>query len=138
MSMSGKEPVRVAVGIVVKNGKILCCQRRKHSRYGLQWEFPGGKILHGEDPEDCLKRELYEELNISAESIEPYNTHIQSYSDNGLFEVHYFIIKNYTGTLKNKVFESTRWIAPDKLDSFPFLEGNIPVITKLKEEYTRT
>ncbi len=137
MSQDIREPVRVAVGIIIDDGKFLCCQRKKDSRYGLQWEFPGGKMLHNERAEECLKRELYEELNISIVTIEPYGTHVQSYSDNGLFEVHYFIIRKYDGDLKNNVFESIRWVSPDKLDTLPFLEGNSPVVKRLREEHCR-
>jgi 8-oxo-dGTP diphosphatase len=59
--------VCVAVGIVVRDNRVLICQRRKNSRYGLKWEFPGGKVKPRETPQECLVRELREELNINAE-----------------------------------------------------------------------
>ncbi|HEX9615091.1 MAG TPA: NUDIX domain-containing protein, partial [Bacteroidota bacterium] len=55
---------RVAVGILKKDGTILVCQRRRGSRYELKWEFPGGKMEPGESVEDCLQRELTEELSL--------------------------------------------------------------------------
>lgn len=136
MSQSSREPVKVAVGIIINNGKILCCQRRKDMRYGLQWEFPGGKMQTGESARECLKRELREEINISVVNIEPYGKHIQSYSDNGVFEVHYFLIKDYKGEVMNNVFESICWLSPVEFDTLPFLEGNKPVLGRLKEEFT--
>jgi len=135
MSQPLSEPVKVAVGIIMAGGKILCCQRGKNKRYGLQWEFPGGKMQPGESARECLKRELGEELNISVVDIEPYSKQIQSYSDNGVFEVHYFLIKDYKGEVMNNVFESIRWLSPVEFDTLPFLEGNKPVLDRLKEGY---
>lgn len=134
MTKEISKPIKVAVGIIIKDGKILCCQRKQNMRYGLQWEFPGGKIKNGENPRECLTRELQEELNISAIEIEPYDKNIQSYPDNGIFEVHYFLIRNFKGELKNKVFESTLWLLPEEFDSVPFLQGNKLILEKLKKD----
>ena len=56
---------RVAVGIIVKDGQLLACQRRRNGRYPLKWEFPGGKIERGETAREALVRELREELSIN-------------------------------------------------------------------------
>lgn len=135
MKVPDRDPVKVAVGIIIREGKVLCCQRKKDARYGLQWEFPGGKIHPGEKARDCLKRELREELDIHTDAIEPYATHIQTYNDNGVFEVHYFLIKEYRGEVKNKVFESIRWLLPDQFDTLDFLRGNKPLLDRLQREY---
>lgn len=132
-----RQTVKVAVGILLNEGKVLCCQRKKDARYGLQWEFPGGKMHDNESPVECLKRELTEELDITVLHIEHYDTRVQEYSDNGIFEVHYFLIKDFNGDIKNNSFESIRWISPHDFDAVPFLEGNIPVLQRLKENYTR-
>ena len=55
--------VEVVAAIIIKNRKILCCQRSKDINYGGKWEFPGGKIEVGEEKEDALIREIKEELN---------------------------------------------------------------------------
>ena len=54
----------VAAGVVVRDGKIMLCQRRPEAHNGLKWEFPGGKLEDGESPEAALARELKEELSI--------------------------------------------------------------------------
>src|SRR5215467_11743590 len=59
--------IPVAAGILVRNGRILICQRHRSDRYGLQWEFPGGKVGTGETREEALRRELQEELAVQAE-----------------------------------------------------------------------
>ena len=61
--------MRVAVGIIKKNNKYLCCQRRESKRLALKWEFPGGKIEAGETSEEALKREIKEELGVGIDNI---------------------------------------------------------------------
>lgn len=57
----------VAAAVVERDGKIMICQRRPDAHNGLKWEFPGGKLEDGEAPEEALKRELREELQIEAD-----------------------------------------------------------------------
>ena len=55
----------MACAIIEKDGKVLSTQRSETMSLPLKWEFPGGKINDGERPEDCLSRELHEELGIA-------------------------------------------------------------------------
>ena len=57
---------QVVAALILKDGKVLICQRTQHQPMPLKWEFPGGKIEPGEHPEAALKRELDEELGIEA------------------------------------------------------------------------
>ena len=60
--------INVAAAVIVnKDGKILVTQRSKNDNLSLKWEFPGGKIEDGETAEECLKREIMEELNLEIE-----------------------------------------------------------------------
>ncbi|MFA6808306.1 MAG: 8-oxo-dGTP diphosphatase MutT, partial [Eubacteriales bacterium] len=54
----------VAAGIITQNNKVLITRRAPNENLPSKWEFPGGKVEAGETPEDCLARELKEELNI--------------------------------------------------------------------------
>lgn len=57
--------VHVAAGIIRKEGsdELLAVQRGYGDMQGL-WEFPGGKLMRGETPEDAVRRELMEELQV--------------------------------------------------------------------------
>jgi 8-oxo-dGTP diphosphatase len=57
----------VTAALIIKEDKILVTQRRADSSYGLLWEFPGGKVMEGEEPREALRRELKEELDVEAE-----------------------------------------------------------------------
>ena len=61
------KPLLVAAAVIEKDGKILIAQRKKGWRFAGKWEFPGGKIEPNETPEECLRRELREELGIETE-----------------------------------------------------------------------
>lgn len=71
----------VTAAIIINNRKVLIAQRAEDQKLAGKWEFPGGKVEAGETPEECLKREIKEELGIKievdkffAESIYQYNT----------------------------------------------------------------
>ena len=122
----------VAVGILRKKNQILICQRKKHGRYGLKWEFPGGKLEPGETVEQCLRRELREELSIDIHSIEHVETLAAYYEDGGMFNVSYCFVSGFDGEPYNNVFEQIRWVTIDELNKMDLLEGNKPFVEKLK------
>ena len=62
--------VRVAVGVVEKDGRVLLTQRRPDGLLGGLWEFPGGKIEDGEKPHTACAREILEETGLSVEVAE--------------------------------------------------------------------
>ena len=57
----------VAAALITKGGRILVAQREEKDDWGLHWEFPGGTLEEDEGPQDCIKRELREELGIEVE-----------------------------------------------------------------------
>lgn len=59
---------RVVAAVIRRGDQLLICQRPTGKRYGLLWEFPGGKLRDGESPTDAAARELEEELALSVVS----------------------------------------------------------------------
>ena len=127
--------IKVAVSIIIQPtpdfNRVLLCQRKASSRYGLKWEFPGGKLEEGETTEDCLRRELREELGIDTTVGELFHQQHAVYSDSGSFDVFYYTISHYTGVIINQVFETVTWVPIDHLSQFDILEGNRDVVQKL-------
>ena len=132
--------IKVAVGIVFIGSQVLVCQRKKYSRYPLKWEFPGGKFENGESAEQCLRRELREELSIEANVGVEFFLQEWLYPDSGSFEVSYHIVPSYEGMIRNNVFEQIRWVHVAELAGIDMLEGNKDVVEKLKiqNEKSRT
>jgi 8-oxo-dGTP diphosphatase len=130
----------VAVGIILSDGLVLACQRKRSVRYPLKWEFPGGKIEPGESPRSALIRELKEELEIDAdpgallltqEWVYPESASPPGSAD-GAFRVNYFIVRSFTGEMVNRTFEQIRWVRVDELPEMDVLEGNRPAIALLR------
>ena len=65
--------IEVCCALIVKDSKLLAVQRGPKSSHPMQWEFPGGKIQTGESAEQCIIREIEEELNVGVEIIKPLN-----------------------------------------------------------------
>jgi len=135
----------VVVGIITRGNQVLACQRRSDARYPLKWEFPGGKIEHGESPSDALARELHEELDIRADIGEEFFRQEWIYPDgvtnprkDGAFRVFYFYIYSFTGTPLNKVFEQIRWVSLPALQALDLLEGNREAVAFLVKHGIQT
>jgi len=59
--------IKVIAAIIIKNEKIFIAQRSKEDELAGKWEFPGEKIEAHKSPQECLKRELFEEFRIETE-----------------------------------------------------------------------
>lgn len=121
---------KVAVGIILRNGEVLACQRKRTVRYPLKWEFPGGKVEEGETAAVAAVRELREELAIEAVVDREFHRQSWTYPDltgsgsTGTFDVTYLLIRTFTGIPINHVFEQIRWVTPADFLTMDILEGN--------------
>ena len=73
--------IEVAAGLVFRSGQLLITRRHADAHLGGLWEFPGGKREAGESFEDCLRRELREELGIEVEVRELVETITHAYPE---------------------------------------------------------
>lgn len=128
----------VAVGIILKNGQVLACQRKRDARYALKWEFPGGKLEPGETAEHALLRELREELAIDAKVGKEFFRQEWMYTEgtdtpqrDGSFRVFYFWVREYSGEPVNLAFEHIQWMSPYELQAMDILEGNREAVERL-------
>jgi len=125
--------VKVTAGIIRDGGTVLVCQRRRGAAFELKWEFPGGKVEDGEDPQACLARELREELGIEATiGPEVYRTW-HRYANGFAVELLFYRVTGFRGVAENRAFESIRWAAPADLGGFDFLEADREMVALLGE-----
>lgn len=122
---------RVVAGLIVKEGKLLVCQRTRHQTMPLKWEFPGGKIEEGEQPRDALRRELEEELGIVA-TIGNEVARIQhEYPNGGMMELRFYEVREYQKEIENRIFKDMQWAVPKDLPKFDFLEADLTLVNDL-------
>lgn len=129
-STNNPRPVLVTAGILLDGDRILICQRHHSDRYGLQWEFPGGKVQDGEDLKASLRRELAEELSIQAEVGEEVFRLRHRYPDRYV-EVVFFLVRAYGGRVQNGVFEAVEWAPRGKLHTYNFLEADLELVNRI-------
>jgi len=121
----------VTAGILLHGDCVLVCQRRAGDRFGLKWEFPGGKVEAEESPEACLRRELKEELAIEAEiGPEVYRTE-HRYAEGLAVRLLFFRISRYAGTPANRAFERIEWASVSDLPQYDFLEADRELVERL-------
>jgi len=122
---------RVVAGLIVKDGKLLVCQRTRHQTMPLKWEFPGGKIEEGEQPRDALRRELEEELGILATVGNEIVRIRHEYPNGGMVELRFYEVREYQKEIENRIFKDIQWSEPKDLPKFDFLEADLTLVDDL-------
>jgi 8-oxo-dGTP diphosphatase len=124
---------RVVAALILRDEKILVCQRTRHQVMPLKWEFPGGKIEDGEQPRDALHRELEEELGIDAVIGDEASRIVHTYPSGGSVELRFFAVHEYRGEIENKIFKDVQWAERQDLPSYDFLEADLGLVKDLAE-----
>jgi A/G-specific adenine glycosylase len=122
----------VTAAVIRKGKKILITQRPTKGLLGGLWEFPGGKKEPSESLEECLKREIREELNIEIEVGECFIKVPHAYSHFRI-TLYCFFCRRLKGRLTPLEVMDYRWVFPEELDRFPFPRADQKVIEFLKE-----
>jgi len=119
--------IHVAVGVIRQQNQILIAKRPDNVHQGGLWEFPGGKVEVGESVEFALKRELFEELNISCQELLPLIQIPYQYPDKKvLLDVYW--VNAYSGSPQGKEGQKIKWIACEQLGDVQFPAANVPII----------
>ena len=122
---------QVVAALILKDGKVLVCQRTRHQSMPLKWEFPGGKIEDGDQPRDALRRELEEELGIDAHIGEEVARIRHDYKNGGAVELRFYVVNEYTGEMENRIFRDVRWAKRSELPKYDFLEADRELVKDL-------
>ena len=121
--------IDAAIALVTRNGRVLVCQRKADDTFGGLWEFPGGKCEDGETLEQCLARELREELAIAARPIARL-TPVEHDYKHVLVRLHPFVCEHVEGDVQHLECQSSRWIDPHDLGDYEFPPANDSLIAE--------
>jgi 8-oxo-dGTP diphosphatase len=124
---------RVVAALILRDDKVLVCQRTRYQTMPLKWEFPGGKIESGEQPRDALRRELDEELGIDATIGEEVARIRHDYKNGAAVELRFYAVREYRGEIENRIFKDMRWARPSELPALDFLEADLGLVRNLVE-----
>lgn len=139
---AANKPLRLVVAALILRGvtgngasglEVLICQRKADQPMSLKWEFPGGKIEAGESSEDALARELNEELGITAVIGRQVARIRHKYRNGGVIDLQFFVVREFDGTLENRIFNDMRWAPLTELPGYDFLAADLGLIRDLSE-----
>jgi 8-oxo-dGTP diphosphatase len=119
--------IHVTCAIIERDGFVLAAQRSAMMSLPLKWEFPGGKIYHGELPEECLRREIAEEMNIKVaigNSLPPATHNYPTFS----ITLYPFVCSIESGEIALAEHAAIAWLMPDQLHALDWAEADIPVV----------
>ncbi len=124
--------VVVACALLDGDSRILLAQRPKGKALEGLWEFPGGKLEAGERPEDCLIRELREELGVETKAacLSPLTFASHAYEDFHLL-MPLYVCRRYEGIPRPMENQVLKWVRPRELRNYPMPPADEPLIPVL-------
>jgi 8-oxo-dGTP diphosphatase len=131
-----KKTLQVACAIIESNGKVLAVQRGERMNLPLKWEFPGGKIKQGESPEQCVVREVSEELNLNIAVGPPLPFVSHDYPDFSV-TLYPFICAMVSGEITLREHKALLWVSPRELLSLDWVAADFPIISAYCEKRNR-
>jgi len=113
----------VAIAVIVRDGKVLVCQRPDRASFAGYWEFPGGKREPGETVVECLRREVNEELALRVEPVHPLRPVDHDYP-NGRIRLYPYVCTTEDSVPRLLACQDARWIDPRELKQYRFPPAN--------------
>lgn len=122
----------VSAGII-RNGNTVLLTRRAHGEaLAGYWEFPGGKQEDNESIQECLVRELWEELSITIEASEIVAESVFHY-EGGSIKLIAVEAKIITGTITVSVHDEVDWVPLEELTNYKLAPADIPIAEELQK-----
>lgn len=123
--------LEVAAGLICHQGRYLIARRKPGVHLAGYWEFPGGKRESGESFEECLRRELFEELRLRIDRPVLFQIVRHDYSDKTV-ELRFFRCEIAGGSPTPCDCGEIRWVYPHEMRSLQFPAADMPVIEALQ------
>lgn len=128
-----EKPIQVTCAIIIKNNLVLAAQRSESMHLPLSWEFPGGKLEESESEEECLKREILEELDIEVHIQEKLAHYNYQYSGKKPIELIPFVCHFASGKIFLKEHKRADWFTVEELKQLDWAAADIPVLDSFLE-----
>ncbi|MBB5073363.1 8-oxo-dGTP diphosphatase [Bartonella callosciuri] len=123
----------VACALLGQDNHVLLTERPQGKSLAGLWEFPGGKVEHGETPEESLIRELEEELGVH---VQPNDLSPLTFVSHGYETFHLlmplYLCAHYKGVVQGREGQNLKWIFIGDLDKYPMPDADKPLVQVLK------
>jgi 8-oxo-dGTP diphosphatase len=123
--------IEVAAGLIFREGRLLVTQRPAGSHLAGYWEFPGGKREVGETWEDCLRRELMEEVGIEVAVERDLWEVTHVYPERTVF-LRFFVGHWISGEPRTLGCQQLAWIRAEELDRYNFPPADLQILSRVK------
>ncbi len=134
MKNKKKNPQIVIAAVIEKDGRVLIGRRKRGKRHAGKWEFPGGTLEERETYEQCLKRELMEELAVEAEIGDLICSTSFDYTSDWTIRLVAYRATIISGVFNLNDHEEIRWVGKEDLVNYEFPEADKIVIETLLKE----
>lgn len=122
--------IEVTAAVIGHDQRVLITQRGTGKHLEGFWEFPGGKLEADETLQDCLAREILEELNITIK-VGCHITTVKHVYGEKTINLHAFHCEYDGGELALKDHSDAKWVSMDELVNFKFAPADLPIIKHL-------
>ncbi|HKK63962.1 MAG TPA: (deoxy)nucleoside triphosphate pyrophosphohydrolase [Bacteroidales bacterium] len=123
-------PIDVSCAVIIGGDKVLMTQRSEQMDHPLQWEFPGGKCMSDESYNDCLRREIFEELGVFVDVLIGLPSVEQIYPDKHI-RLFPFICKPTGEEISLSEHRKFAWFRFDELERVDILPADAKIISYL-------
>jgi mutator protein MutT len=127
--------VEVAIAIIVRDGSVLICQRPRDGVLGGFWEFPGGKREPDESIDDCLRREIKEEVDLDVQIVAELSP-IEHEYPHAHVTLYPRLCDIVSGVPHPHASEQLMWVRPIHLAGYHFPPANAPLLQWIVENVT--
>ena len=123
-----------ALVLVDQDGRVLICERPKGKFMEGFWEFPGGKLEANELPDDCIIREVKEELGVdlSNSCFSPLTFTTFDYEEFSVI-IFLYLSREWEGFIKPKENQNLKWVRPNQLFEINMLPADAPLISFVRD-----
>ncbi len=128
----GRNVLVCTAAVIIRQGRLLLAQRKEASQFGLKWELPGGKPEGNESLEDCLKRELAEELGVEAEVGETFTVATMNLNDTKLVMI-FYLCKLLTNGIELREHVNYAWVSKEELPKYGLAPIDSIVVEQIKQ-----
>ncbi len=127
---AGKKIIEVSAALIFRGGKLLITQRHARAHLGGLWEFPGGKREPGETFEQCLIREIREELGVEISVADLFEEIAHDYPEKSV-HLKFFIGKLFSGEPQPLDCAAVNWVSRAELTDFEFPAADAQLLARL-------
>ena len=133
--MPSKKKIKVTAAIIWQEGKVLITKRPEGTHLGGLWEFPGGKKEEAETLEECITREIEEELGVQVEP-EKLLLNVSHEYETKIVDLHIFKCALLGGSPVPMEGQEIKWVKPSDMPGYNFPPPDIKVIEFLSHQKT--